>query len=995
MKKRIIISSLAAAVAIGVSAQINSPSPTGYIYRGEKMYSLENYLGTLDQMRQAATSSDLSRAQRSDVALYEALSALHRGDSDAVSLLRRWLKDNPESPRRADVLMCVADASFGKNFAEALGIYQEVNPAALADADRRDDLTYRTAYCYMQLGDYDRSLPMFRSLAGVPAYASAAKFYEGYIAYARRDYTEAKRIFLGVDASKAPGCMASYYLSQIYYLEGDYANALDTARKLLARKDVAPQFTAEANRVAGESLYQTGHASESIPYLKAYVGAVESPLISSQYILGLSEYGEGNYTEAIKYLRPVTEDNSAMGQNALVYLGQSLLKEGDTDAALRAFNRALHMTFDEEAREAAYYNYAVARSAGGALPFSSSVTVFEDFLTNFPNSAHADEVRRYIITGYITDNNYEAALASINRAVNPSAKVLEAKKQILYTLGTRALAADNPRQAVTYLSEAQGINGSNADIVREIHLSLGEAYYRTEEYRKAESQLKAFLANSRGASPQNIAVAHYDLGYTYLALQEWNNAEQQFAKVAEAPGGFDGNIRVDVLNRLGDSRYYQKEWKSAVNAYDRAFNLSPTTGDYPLYRKSLINGYMGNFNEKKNDLVRLITDFPTSALIPDAMLELTEAQLQTGDKDGAFKTWQALADKYPDTRQGRQAYLQMALTFADMGKTDKAMDTYRHIIRTYPTSDEAAQAAETMKHMAAEQGTLDEYTQFLAGIENAPKIDSVEAERLSFTAAEKLFLNKKGSSRLAEYVKKYPEGKYAVQAYTYLLDEAESTDDKTKAYNYACRIVENWPDNAAAEDAYAVKAAAEYERGLGEDALASWQQLERRASTPEMMNKARMGIMRVTRDLGMAEPLRKSAEDVLSSSALGASDRNEASYSLAKAHQLSGNNKAAIEIWRGLASSSDDLYGAKSAVALAEALLAQGDLKEAFAVADKFVSSDTPHTYWLGRGFITLSDILRKQGKTYEADEYLRALRENYPGKEADIFTMIDERLNK
>ncbi len=57
------------------------------------------------------------------------------------------------------------------------------------------------------------------------------------------------------------------------------------------------------------------------------------------------------------------------------------------------------------------------------------------------------------------------------------------------------------------------------------------------------------------------------------------------------------------------------------------------------------------------------------------------------------------------------------------------------------------------------------------------------------------------------------------------------------------------------------------------------------------------------------------------------------------------------------------------------------------------IDANPPHNYWLARGFILLSDILRSQGSDFEADEYLRSLRQNYPGTESDIFRMIDERL--
>ena len=67
---------------------------------------------------------------------------------------------------------------------------------------------------------------------------------------------------------------------------------------------------------------------------------------------------------------------------------------------------------------------------------------------------------------------------------------------------------------------------------------------------------------------------------------------------------------------------------------------------------------------------------------------------------------------------------------------------------------------------------------------------------------------------------------------------------------------------------------------------------------------------------------------------------------------------------------------------------------EAQTRVNALIDSATPHTYWLARGFILLSDIYAAQGKTFESREYLKSLKENYPGEETDIFRMIETRLN-
>ena len=983
---------MAAAAALMAEGQINTPAPEGFYSRGISMYNDANYIGALQQLRRAAAERPLSVAERENLEYYEAVSAFNLGQENARALFGQWLENWPASPRRADVMMYIADCEFTKNYAKALKLYNAVDPDALTSQDRRDDLTYRRAYCMLRLADHDGALPLLASLADCPRYRNAALFYQGYIAYAKADYSKAKEIFARVDTNSQPGCMADYYLSQIYFLDGDFSRALSTARNLLQRKDVDKAFTAETNRIAGESLYQLGESDRAIPYLKAYVGAVDNPLSSTLYILGLSYYDNAEYDRAVATLRPVTEDAGAMGQNAYLYIGQALLKTGDTDGAIMAFDRASRMTYDNEAAETAFYNYAVAKYAGGTVPFGSSVQVFEDFLTRFPSGKHSEEVRRYIINGYLTDNNYEAALNAINRTKNPSAQVLAAKQRVLYTLGVRDLKSDNVPGAIQYLQQARALAGHNADYARETRLALGEALYRAGDYGAAATELNAFLKNSRGASRENIATGHFDLGYTYMQQKKYSEAAAQFDKALGYRSALSPEIVADSYNRLGDCHYYQKEWDMAADAYDDAYKTQPASGDYALFQKAMMQGYAGNFAAKLAGMRRLVKDFPTSSMLPDAMLEMTEAQLRTGDNNAAIATWKELIEKFPNTAQGRQAYLQMALTLGSIGRAEDAEKTYREIITKFPTSDEAAQAAEILKREAADAGTLDQYIAFINTVDNAPKIDATEADRLAFNAARERAENKGDFSRLKDYVSRYSDGKYTARAYAMLLENAVESKD-ADASLYADVIIRRWPDSNAAETAYAVVARDCESQKKNEDALMAWSELARRASTATVANDARMGVIRMARELEKADVLEKAANAVLASSAAGVGQKNEATFSLGLAYSLKGNEAEAIKTWEAIADNTSDVFGAQAAVCRAEALLKSGDVAGANRAATDFTQSDTPHSYWLARGFIVLADALRAQGKKYDADEYLRAVRENYPGKEADIFRMIDERL--
>ena len=300
-----------------------------------------------------------------------------------------------------------------------------------------------------------------------------------------------------------------------------------------------------------------------------------------------------------------------------------------------------------------------------------------------------------------------------------------------------------------------------------------------------------------------------------------------------------------------------------------------------------------------------------------------------------------------------------------------------------------------MKRLSAEDGTLQQYMDFMAGVDGAPKMDVAEADRLSYETADKALVTQGNPARMEAYLTQYPSGSFRVRALESLMLHYSDKGSEADALRCADEIVAKYPDNSAAEAALAMKADADYAAGRGEDALRSWRMLEQRASTASRLNAARMGIMRVARDLGDYALVEQAADALLSSSTLGSENRTEATYSKGIALNGTGRGAEARTQWESIADATDDLYGAKAAYSLAQSYFDSGDLSQARSQAEELTSSGTPHAYWLARGFILLSDIYAQQGKNFEAREYLQALRSNYPGNESDIFDMIDTRLEK
>lgn len=995
MKRPLIITAACALACAGSVAQINSPDAQGYLERGILMCDDRNFEGCLDQMSRLHNLTTTPQ-QRELAHYYMGRATLGLGDDEALEILRAFLREYPASTRRTDVMMMVGDWYFNRGqYAEALTEYAQVDPLALTSY-RQDELNYRQAYSYLMLGEPDAAASLFRTLQSKPEWKNAARYYLGYIAYTKQDYPLALQYFRGLDTTVEPACAAPYYEAQIYFAQGEYDKCLATARQLLASGRV-PQFTPECNRLAGESLYNLGRASEAVPYLWKYCAEATNPAPSAFYILGVSEYEKGDYDASVKLFQQAIGNHSAMEQSAWLYLGQSYLKRGDKSQALMAFENAYKVDYDREVRETAFYNYAVARMDGGRVPFGNSVALLESFLSEYPDSPYSADVQRYIVTGYMSDNDYTGALAAINKVKNPSAEMLKAKQRVLFVLGTREYSSGKVADAITHLTEARSLSRHDASIARQCDMWLGDCYYTRGNYDAAARSYLDYLHATPESNTSDVALARYDLGYTRFAQERYKEAMTDFSDVItllDRGTTLPASMLPDAYSRMADCSYYIGEYAAAASEYKKAYDLNPASGDYALYQYAIMKGLLKDHQGKVATINDLLDRFPSSGLLPQALLEKAESQSALGDTKAAIGTYNQLVRKYAGTAPGRNGYLQLAITYINTGDRAKGIDTYKQVITTFPSSEEARIAADDLKQIYAADGRLPEFVSFLASVPNAPKYEASELEESAYQAAENAYINTGATAGLLGYVRDYPEGASRASALYYLADAAWNEGKAAEAQGYATQVLLNHPDSEVAEDALLIKAQAESELGKTEIAYSSFLELESHASGSNMLRDARLGMMRTAMDLSKYAEAVAAADKLLASTAANSpADMAEVKFTRAMANDRLGNHDEAYADWTTLAANPSDLYGAKSAYYMGQSLFDRGRTAKAKTVADALISSDTPHSYWLARGFVLYSDILRKEGNEFEANEYLKSLRSNYPGSEADIFQMIDSRL--
>ena len=972
---------------------VTNTDAAGYLQRGRLMYESRNYAGAIDQLAhmQALGGTD---EQMEQAEYYTALSRFERGEDTAIDALLDFIDNHAASPLAQEAQLKVGNYYFYRgDWENTLLSYSLVRERAL-DADADEDVLYRRAYCQLRLGNYSAAQPLYNKLSTTSRYAAASQFYAAYIDYANGRYDDALEVFQAIDPQGELGYQSQYYVTQINYHKQQFPQVIKQGKRLLD-EHANDYFDAELNRLLGESYYHTGDKTKARSYLQAYLDNPEGePYRTAGYTMGVLDYEAGKYDKAVGELSMALDKSDALAQSAYLYIGQSRLKLNDLNGAARAFQQAAGMDYDKTVKETAFYNYAVSQNQGARTPFDNSIDMLEQFLNEYPSSRYKDSVEGYLVDAYTGTTDYERALQSINNIHNPSNKVLKAKQTVLYNLGVQALNNSRNTQAVDYLKQAVALGNQDKTILNESRLWLAEAQYRLGDFKQAATNQQAYV-KAASSSDDNYALAQYNLGYSYYQQRNYTAARKAFENAVAAKKGLSSELLADAYNRIGDTQYYAADYTAAQASYDRALQADKNTAaDYAMYQKAMMAGYNRQWGEQVSQLDAMLKAYPKSQYAPQAMLEKANALVAQGKADEAINAYKAVTTTHPKSTEARKALLQMAIVNKENNRTDAALEAYRQVIKNYPSSDEAAAAAEDMKRIHADNGTLAEFQSFLKSVPGAPSIDVSEVDRLTFEAAEKQAIADKPSiAKMEQYLQQNPTGAYRDRALYYIARHHYAQGNYPTALTNLDAALKMSPDAAFAEDALAMRSDILLRQGKSAEALASYKDLVERSSSNDNRLVARLGVMRAAKAAAKWSEVKEATDALIAQGGLTADEEKEVTMNHAIAASHMGNSEQAMADLKKLAADPQNEVGAQAAVELATMQYNAGNYKGAEKTVNALIDAGTPHSYYLAKGFIVLSDVYAKQGKTADAIDYLQSLKSNYPGKEKDIFDAIDSRL--
>jgi tetratricopeptide (TPR) repeat protein len=790
----------------------------------------------------------------------------------------------------------------------------------------------------------------------------------------------------------------AFYSAQATFFEGSIENAIQLSESFLQTYPRS-EHNAEIFRMLGNSYYRLGQISRAISYYERFLATGATLLRGDAYFLGLSYFESGQFNEAVRSFQQAIGERDALSQNAQLHLGQAHLRLNQQQQAQMAFEAASRDNFDPQVRETAMFNFALLAHNTNFSVFGESITLFENFLREFPNSQHTNQVNDILAETFLTTRDYAAALAAINRISNPGRRILEAKQMVLVQLGAQEFINGNMQQAIQRFNESISMGNYDVTARNSALFWRGEAHYRSRNFQSAVNDFQQFTQNAP-PSDANFALGWYNLGYAHFQQQQYEQAIAAFHRYISAETNRNRAEFADAHLRIGDSFFFNRNFTEAERYFAQAAIINPATADYAMFQRAFVMGLQRNFSGKVNILDDLMRQFPNSQYFADALYQKGRALTMLNREQEATSVLQQLTSRFPNSPVSSQGGIQLGQLFYNIEQYSQSVQALQTVIRNFPGSDDARSALLLLETVYRDMGDIQAFINFANSLPGGMRITPSRQDSLTYLAAEGVFNRSNSGNRgqaesaLRQYLQNFPNGVFNSDANYHLGVIANERGNQTQALAHFRRVIDASSPRFM-DDALVFTSQAEFNRGNFREALADYSRLANVARSTANRQIGQLGVVRSQSRLGNFHEAIRGANEVLDNAAnLSPETVTEMRYLRGKARMQTGETNAAIEDLQAIATDTRSVFGAEAQFILADTYFRWNEFDRAIAQVNDFMQRGTPHQYWMARAVIVFADAHRAKGDDFTARQFLENLRSNYQGGEADIQQMINERLN-
>lgn len=968
--------------------------------QAQSSYADQNYkrgVELFEAQKFAAAAAELQKAQERDpnsslsmqIEYMLAMCAVENSDRRAEEILSEFIAKYPNSIYHNDIRISMAEIKYERaDYDGAQRDFLTVNPFELS-RDRLNSYNFKAGHTLFMLNQDDKAYTYLRQVDSNSEFGPHSTYYINYIDYVNGNYEAAKKGFSTLLANESYTPIIPFYLLQIEFLQDNYSYVVENGDKLIAA--AKPPRNIEIMRLVSESWYHLKDYRRALAYMEAYQSGGGQIEREENYIIGYSNYMEGDYRAAADALSQACAADDDLSQNASYHLADSYLKLGDKLSAMKSFSIASAGNSSPAIKEDALFNYGKLQYELGGSVFNEAINILQRYIEEYPKSPRVDQAREYLLAAYYNSRNYEAAYQAIEQIPNPDNNVKTAMQKITYFRALEHLKQGEIDMADKLLALSMQ-NRFNPKYTALTTFWQGEILFRRGKFKEAIPLFNSYIRLSPESEPEH-PMAYYNMAYCNFNLKRWSEATAAYNKFISLYRTKD-NFTADAYNRLGDIAYAERSFWRAIELYDDAVKQSTPERYYAAYQRAMVLGMINRPQRKIESLQRIITE-NKGEYVGDAMYELGRTYTSQEQFSEAASALKDFVSKYPNSPKTISAIADLGLIYQNLGDSEQALRYYKMAVTKSPSSPQGRDALEGIKGIYVDMNDVDGYFSFArsTGIETDKML--IEKDSLSFAAAQKIYLSgssERGSAAMTTYLKNYPNGTYRAAALFYGGECAQRANDLVQAENLFTELTQMYYNDYTVQGLERLSALL-YQDKRYQDAGAAYKKLSETATNPVVIVAALQGAVKCAVEVGDTQNIIAVANHAIASPFADHNTLRTARFAKANALKTEGSSEEAISLYKVLSSETTSVEGAESAYNVIEYQFTSGDSKAAEDLVMSFSDSNSPHSYWVGKAFIILGDIYAQKGDSFQARATYQSIIDGYTPLDDGVVDQAKERI--
>jgi len=862
-----------------------------------------------------------------------------------------------------------------QNTQEALNAFDKVS---IADLNNEELITmkYLQGYLYFKLGNWDKATSLLNSIRQLKqsVYYTDANYYAGFIALQKKDFPLALSCFEIASNNAAYASLTPFYISQIYYFNGDIEAAMANCEKALQTE--GQYYNLQLQQLMGHLLFEKKQYQKAVPYLAKYVAAQEIVEVQDLYQLSFCYFQDQQWEKSIEGFKKLANVEDSLGQNSMYLLGTAYLKVNDKNGAKNAFMLCASKSINLAQKEISLFNYG--KLLVELKEYSLAVTVLDKFIENYPQSTYFTESKALWITALAYNNNFNQALEAYQLIENPSLELLKIYPAILYGLSCNFINDGEVEKAFSLLNQLRNAP-YNGNYLSATHFWLGEISYKMGRINDAIGYLQKYMLEPINAGEVNPTSARYILGYCFLKTGAYPKALIQFKEISVLNTNTElDRYQQDAYVRVADCQMMLKKMNEALATYQHVIDLSWSYADYAFLQKATILGGIGKVNDKIKMLINYESNYPNSTYINDARMELADTYVSQEKFQDAIAPLSKITLDKSATQFYPQAYYKLGIVYFNLDKNQMALTTFKDLYASYPNSTESENAIEYIRNIFIEDQTPELYVQFMN--DYGHPLTTNEQDSLIFRASVLKYEQKRyteSATGFTAYLQKFPNGIHNLEATNLIAEIAYSKQNYDTALVYFSTIADRAP-NLYAERAALIAARLNYfnyqQYELAEKYFTILLQI---ATQKENITEANKGLLRCQFKAEKWMDVSKIAQQILEDKNSAMDDIEMANMTIYHQKLLASDTSAALQIINKVIKTGSSVITAEAHYQLANLYLSQHKLSLAEKTAFDIIKRQASYEYWVTKTYILLGDIYVAQKDNFNAIATYKSVVDN------------------